>query len=70
MRLLKREIGTVNARVLNIRYCEIIQKGELLPANEITVAEAREILWIEDELHRRLIKLVGHDFYPPAHKEA
>lgn len=65
MRLLKREIKTVNARVLNTRYCELLDKGETLPANEITVAEAKEILWIEDELHRRLIKYIGRDFYPP-----
>ena len=65
MRLLKKEIGTVNAGVLNTRYCEILEKGETLPANEISIAEAREILWIEDELRGRLIKFVGHDFYPP-----
>ena len=65
MRLLKKEIGTVNAGVLNTRYCELLEKGETLPANEISIAEAREILWIEDELRGRLIKFVGHDFYPP-----
>lgn len=63
-RLTIKEIGTVNARVLNTRFCELMQKGETLPANKITVAEARETLRIEDELHERLIKLIGHDFYP------
>jgi len=65
MRLMKKEIGTVNAGVLNTRYCDLMEKGETLPAHEISIAEAREILWIEDELRRRLIKLIGHDFYPP-----
>ena len=65
MRLLKREVTTVNTRVLNVRYCELLQKGEEFPANEISVAEAREILWIEDELRERAIRAVGHDFYPP-----
>lgn len=63
--LSKKEIRTVNANVLNMRYCRLLQKGETLPANEITIADAREILWIEDELRRKLIKIVGHDFYPP-----
>ena len=65
MRLLKREIGTVKVGVLNTRYCELLEKGETLSANEISIGEAREILWIEDELRGRLIKLLGHDFYPP-----
>lgn len=64
-RLTKKEIKVVNARVLNSRFCRLMEKGETLPASEFTVAEARELLWIEDELHERLIKLVGHDFYPP-----
>lgn len=65
MELTINEIKTVNTRVLNTRFCELMQKGETLPANEISVAEAMEILRIEDELHKRLIKAVGHDFYPP-----
>jgi len=65
MRLLKREIGTVNAKVLNIRYCHLLQKGERIPAHEFSIAEARELLWIEDELRARLTKAIGHDFYPP-----
>ncbi|MCK4759018.1 MAG: hypothetical protein KAT69_03170 [Candidatus Aminicenantes bacterium] len=67
--LTKKEIGTVNVAVLNARYCRLILKGETLPANEISVANAREILWIEDELRRKIIKLVGHDFYPLDHIE-
>lgn len=63
--LTTKEVGTVNANVLNMRYCRLMLKGETLPAKKITVADAREILWIEDELHGRLIKLIGHDFYPP-----
>lgn len=63
--LTKREIKTVNANVLNMRYCRLMLKGETLPAKKITIADARETIWIEDELHKRLIKLIGHDFYPP-----
>lgn len=65
MRLTINEIKTVNMGVLNTRFCELMKKGETLPANEISVAEARETLRIEQELHDRLIKAVGHDFYPP-----
>lgn len=63
--LTKKEIGKVNTKVLNGRYCRLLLKGEVLPANKITVADAREVIWIEEELHKRLIKLIGHDFYPP-----
>lgn len=65
MRLTIKEIGTVNAKVLNTRFCQLMQKGETLPANQITVAEARETLRIEEELHTRLIKQLGRDPYPP-----
>jgi len=70
MILLKREISTINTGILNTRYCELLQKGEELPADEISIAEAREILWIEDELHVRVIRAVGHDFYPPDRVES
>ena len=65
MRLLKREVVTVSTRALNIRYCELLQKGKNLLAHEFSIAEARELLWIEDELRARVIRAVGHDFYPP-----
>jgi len=64
-RLLKKEITLVPAKVLNMRYCRILEKAEKLRAQDIPVADAREILWIEDELRRRLITFIGHDFYPP-----
>ena len=64
-RLLKKEIKVVPARVLDMRYCRILEQAEKTEAKDIPVADAREILWIEDELHRRLVKAVGHDFYPP-----
>jgi len=67
--LTKKEIGIVNAGVLNMRYCRLMLKGETLPARKITVADAGEIIWIEDELHQRLIKLIGHDFYPPGYHD-
>ncbi len=63
--LTKKEIGFVSTKELNYRYCRLLLKGEALPANKITVADAREILWIEDQLRMRTIKAVGHDFYPP-----
>ncbi len=65
MRLLKREIQTVNTRVLNTRYCTILQKAEMVPAHKIPAADAREILWIEDQLRVRLLKQLGRDPYPP-----
>ena len=68
-RLLKKEIGTVSTTVLNMRYCRILERGETMDAKDIPVADAREILWIEDELRKRVIKGVGHDFYPPDHIE-
>lgn len=64
-RLLKREIQTLDTDDLNTRYCRILERGETLDADDIPVTDAREILWIEDELRMRLIKAVGHDFYPP-----
>lgn len=64
-RLLKKEIGTVNTKVLNMHYCRILERGETMVAKDIPVADAKQILWIEDELHKRVIKTVGHDFYPP-----
>ncbi len=65
MRLTKTQIKTAPTKVLNSRYCHLLEKGERIPAHEFSMAEAREILWIEDELHERLIVAVGHDFYPP-----
>ena len=65
MNLSKKEIKTADTSILNTRYCWLVRKGEIFPANEITVADAKEILGIEDELHRRIIKAIGHDFYPP-----
>ncbi len=65
MRLTINEIKTVNTKVLNVRFCELMEKGETLPAAEITAAEARETLRIEEELHERLLKGLGCDPYPP-----
>lgn len=63
--LTKKEIRTVNATVLNMRYCRLMLIGETMPADVITHADMKETIRIEDELRKRLIKLVGHDFYPP-----
>lgn len=63
--LLKSEIKTVKAGELNSRYCWLMKKGEEMPANVITFADARELIWIEEELHIRLIKYLGRDPYPP-----
>ena len=64
-RLLKKEISVVNTSVLNMHYCRILERGETMAAKSIPVADAKQILWIEDELKERTIKAVGHDFYPP-----
>ena len=63
--LLKREIKTVEVPVLNTRYCWLMKKGEEMPASMITLADARELVWIEEELRIRLIKYLGRDPYPP-----
>lgn len=65
--MLRREIQdpATNTKFLNYRYCNLIEKGQRLPAHEFSIDDAREILLIEDELHARLIKCIGHDFYPP-----
>ena len=64
-RLLKKEIKILPTRVLNLHYYRILYKAEKMEAKDIPASDAKEILWIEDELHRRTIKAVGHDFYPP-----
>ncbi len=63
--LTKKEIRYVPTLELAIRFNRLMLKGELLSAREISVGDARETLYIEDELRRRLVKAVGHDFYPP-----
>jgi len=68
-RLLKKEINLISTEDLNTRYCHILHRGETLDADDIPVTDAREILWIEDELRKRLVKAIGHDFYPPDHVE-
>jgi len=64
-KLLKKEIKFITTEDLNTRYCYILSRGETFDAKDIPITDAREILWIEDELRRRLIEAVGHDFYPP-----
>ena len=61
----KKEIKLLSTEDLNTRYCHILERGETLEAKDIPIVDAREILWIEDILRERLIKAVGHDFYPP-----
>ena len=68
-RLLKKEINFISTEDLNTRYCHILRRGETLDADDIPVTDAREIIWIEDELHKRLIRLIGHDFYPPGYHD-
>ena len=63
--LTKKEIGYVPTVELAMRFNRLMLKGELLAAREITVGDARETLYIEDELRKRLVKAIGHDCYPP-----
>ena len=63
--MLKKEVKLASTDDLNTAYCHILKRAEMSDANDIPVADARTILWIEDELRIRLIKLIGHDFYPP-----
>lgn len=62
--LKKKEMKIMDTEDLNIRYCRILERAELLDAEEIPISDAREILYIEDILHRRLTKAIGHDIYP------
>jgi len=63
--LTKKEVKEVPTFELTMRFNRLMLKGELLPARKITIADARETIWIEDELRERLIKQLGHDPYPP-----
>ena len=63
--MLKKEVKLASTDDLNTAYCYILKRAEVLDANDIPIADARRILWIEDELRARLTKAVGHDFYPP-----
>lgn len=65
MNITKKQIREASTKELNMRYCCLIQMGETMDAKDIPAAAGRELIWIEDELHRRLIKVIGHDFYPP-----
>lgn len=63
--LTKKEIRTIKTKDLNIRYCRILERADLLDADQISVSDAREILYIEDVLRERLIKVLGRDPYLP-----
>lgn len=63
--LTEKEVREVPTLELSIRFNRLMLKGELLSAHEITVDDARETLYIEDELRKRLVKAIGHDPYPP-----
>lgn len=63
--LTKKEVGIVPALALHRRYDYLMTLAETAPVHIITLADAKEMVWIEDEMHKRLIKLIGHDFYPP-----
>ncbi len=63
--LLKKDIEIISTEDLNIRYCYILDRATELEAKDIPVADAREVLWIEDVLRNRLIKQLGRDPYPP-----
>ena len=63
--LTKKEMRTIETEDLSIRYCFILDRAEKLDADEIPVSDAREILYIEDILRERIIKVLGRDFYPP-----
>ena len=63
--LTKKQVGQVPTLELAMRFNRLILMGETMPAGVITMAAAREILWIEDQLRERLIAAIGHNFYPP-----
>lgn len=63
--LTKKDVLEANAFELVLRFDYLLDKAETLPVDEITMADARETVFIEEELRKRLIKLLGRDFYPP-----
>lgn len=67
MKLRKIDIQKMDTRDLAKEHARIIYLGETKSANEIPAYYGRQILWLEDELHKRLISAVGHDFYPPGY---
>ena len=65
----KKQIREASTLELSMKFNLLILMGDTMEAKDISVADARELIWIEDELHRRLIKVIGHDFYPPTRLE-
>ena len=63
--LTKKQVRIVPTLELAMRFNRLMLIGETMPAGIITMADARETLCIEDELRRRLLVAIGHDFYPP-----
>jgi hypothetical protein len=63
--LTKKTVRQAPTLELAMRFNRLLQTAETMPAHVLTMADAREVLWIEDELHRRLLVAIGHDFYPP-----
>lgn len=63
--LTKSGVQRASTMQLIIRFDRLMELGETAPAGVISLADARETVWIEEQLHERLIKAVGHDFYPP-----
>lgn len=63
--LTKKEMRAIKTEDLNIRYCRILERADLLDAKEIPISDVREILYIEDVLRERIVKVLGRDFYPP-----
>lgn len=63
--LLKKDMDCMPTEDLNVRFCYILDRAEKLKAEEIPISDAREVLWIEEILHSRLIKQLGHNPYPP-----
>lgn len=65
----KKQIREATTMELALRFNCLILIGETVDAKDISVADAKELIWIEDELHKRIIKVIGHDFYPPPRLE-
>lgn len=63
--LTKKQVHVVPTLELAMRFNRLLHTAETMPAHVLTMADAREVLWIEDELRRRLVVAIGHDFYPP-----
>ena len=55
--LTKKEVSEVPVLELVIRFDYLLEKAETVPLKEITMADAQETVWIEEELRKNMAEL-------------